>query len=166
MARLSSRGISFSGAAVSVLTRDVVAGLLVGVHANHSDAEQGIVGCPVAAAGESLPGDFARGRGAGLPGERCRSKGQPYRRVLQQSEQIQVSDVFDDDLRCHVRDVFIYAELRALHRRTEPLGRHRGSADRRRGLLVVVCSSGRTECCRCRSGRARIAISKRCNQSR
>jgi hypothetical protein len=63
------------GAAVSVLTLDVVAGLLVGRHAHQRDAVQGIVGCPVAAAGESVAGDFARGRRYGLPGERCRSKG-------------------------------------------------------------------------------------------
>jgi hypothetical protein len=39
---------------------DVAVGLRVGRHAHQRDAVQGVVGCPVAAAGQSVAGDFVK----------------------------------------------------------------------------------------------------------
>jgi hypothetical protein len=43
--------------------------------------------------------------------------------ALQQSEKLQVGDVFDDERRRDVRNVFVRADFRLLHRRAESLGR-------------------------------------------
>jgi hypothetical protein len=48
------------GPTVGQLTLDVAAGLRVGRHAHQRDAVQGVVGCPVAAAGQSVAGDFVK----------------------------------------------------------------------------------------------------------
>jgi hypothetical protein len=58
--------------------------------------------------------------------------------VSQQSEQFQVSDVFDDDRRRNVRDVLVRADFRLLDRRTEPVSRRDGSPGWLFGPLVVV----------------------------
>ena len=53
---------------------------------------------------------------------------------LEQSEQLQVGDVFDHDRRRNVRDVVVGADFRFLYRSTEPIGRPKRSADRLCGL--------------------------------
>ena len=47
---------------------------------------------------------------------------------LQQSELVQVGDVFDDELGRNVWDVFVRADFRLLHRRAEAFGRCQRSA--------------------------------------
>ena len=49
---------------------------------------------------------------------------------LEQSEQLQVGDVFDDDRRRDLRDVVVGADFRFLHRSTESVGRRKRSANR------------------------------------
>ena len=93
---------------------------------------------------------------------------------LEQSEQLQVGDVFDDDRRRDLRDVVVGADFRFLHRSTESVGRRQ--AIRRSALRAVndwnratdeLCSGNAhsIECWRCRSGRAHRPVSNRCNHS-
>jgi hypothetical protein len=60
--------------------------------------------------------------------------GQP----LQQSEQLQVGDVLDDDVVRDVWNVFVGADFRLLHRGAEPFCRRQGAAPRLVGLIVEV----------------------------
>ena len=60
MNRPGMSGDSGLTGAVQVLTLDVAAGLRVGRHAHQRDAVQDVVGCPVAAAGQSVAGDFVK----------------------------------------------------------------------------------------------------------
>ena len=56
---------------------------------------------------------------------------------LEQSEQLQVGDVFDDDGRRDVRDVVVGADFGFVHRSTESVGRREGPADRLYGLQRI-----------------------------
>jgi hypothetical protein len=63
--------------------------------------------------------------------------GWSFSRGLEESQQLQVGDVFDNDRCRDVRDVVVGADFRFLHRGTESVGRCQGPEDRLCGLEII-----------------------------